>query len=668
MAYSRRQKKNRPVPRLEPRVVVISGLMMAVLGLVSIRLYYLQVIKNSEFIELADRNRIRLRRVTAPRGLVFDRRHRPLVDTRPSFNAVMVPEDSPNTTQTIAKLQNLLGQDDIQQKLDAADENGRPDFEPVTVDERLEWPQVVALETHQLDLPGVSLEITPARHYLYGSLAAHLLGYVGEVDRNDLMKASYKMGDEIGKFGLERGWEPFLRGEAGGQEIEVDAVGRRLRVLKEIPDHPGNSIVLTLDLDVQQAAEQAMQGKIGALVALDPNNGDIIAMASNPSFDPDIFGGGVKAADWRKLMTDPDHPLQNRVIQGVYPPGSTFKIVDSIAGMEEHTLTPETTYYCNGGMWFGGRTYHCWRKTGHGAIQLHRAIVSSCDVFFYNVGEKVGIDKLSHWAHLLGLGEHSGIALDNEKSGTMPSSAWKYKRFRERWYPAETLSVAIGQGYVTATPLQMAEVAEAVANGGIRYRPQFVREVEGLDGQATRSYEPIIESRIEFDPQVLTEIRNAMSDVVNGAGGTGHKCKLDGIEVCGKSGTAQVVGNKAANLESGEDEDKIPYKYRDNGWFIAFAPKDHPQIAVACIIEHGGHGGSSAAPVIHDVMQRFFQLYPPNPATTPDLVNATPDKTNADTDTSDDDSMDTGNTNGTTDESTTPPAHSNDEPVVDRDD
>ena len=354
----------------------------------------------------------------------------------------------------------------------------------MTVEERLEWPQVVALETHQLELPGVSLEITPARHYLYGSLAAHLLGYVGEVDRNDLMKASYKMGDEIGKFGLERGWEPFLRGEAGGQEVEVDSVGRRLRVLKEIPDHPGQSIVLTLDLDVQQAAEQAMAGKMGAMVALDPNNGDILAMVSNPSFDPDIFGGGVKAADWRKLMNDPDHPLQNRVIQGAYPPGSTFKIVDSIAGMEEHTLTPETTYNCNGGLWFGGRTYHCWRKHGHGSIQLHRAIVSSCDVFFYSVGEKLGIDKLSHWAHLLGLGERSGIALDNEKGGTMPSSAWKQKRFHERWYPAETLSVAIGQGYVTTTPLQMAQVAAIVANGGIRYRPQFVKEVEGLDGNA----------------------------------------------------------------------------------------------------------------------------------------------------------------------------------------
>ncbi len=648
--------------------MVISALMMAVLGLVCIRLYYLQVIKNSEFIELADRNRIRLRRVTAPRGLVFDRRHRPLVDTRPSFNAVMVPEDSPNLSQTIARLQNVLGQTGqttIQDKLNAADDEGRPEYEPVTVDERLEWPQVVALETHQLDLPGVSLEISPARHYLYGTLAAHLLGYVGEVDRNDLMKASYKMGDEIGKFGLERGWEPFLRGEAGGQEVEVDSVGRRLRVLKEIPDHPGQSIVLTLDLDVQQAAEQAMQGKMGALIALDPNNGDILAMASNPSFDPDIFGGGVKAADWHKLMTDPDHPLQNRVIQGVYPPGSTFKIVDSIAGMEEHTLTPDTTYYCNGGLWFGGRTYHCWRKTGHGAIQLHRAIVSSCDVFFYNVGEKVGIDKLSHWAHLLGLGERSGIALDNEKSGTMPSSAWKQRRFHERWYPAETLSVAIGQGYVATTPLQMAQVAEVVANGGIRYRPQFVREVEGLDGNATRTYEPIIEDKIDFDPAVLTEIRNAMSDVVNGAGGTGHKAKLDGIEVCGKSGTAQVVGNKAANLESGEDEDKIPYKYRDNGWFIAFAPKDHPQIAVACIIEHGGHGGSSAAPVIHDVMKRFFELNPPNPATTPDLVNATPDKTNPDDAASDDDSTDTTDS---TDTAPAAPAHSNDEPVVDRDD
>ncbi len=598
--------------------------MMAALAVVGIRLYYLQVIKNPEFSELADRNRVRIRRVAAPRGLVFDRRHRPLVDTHPSFNAVIVPEDSDNESETIARLEKILGLDGIRDKIDAADDEDRPPYDPVTVDERLDWPQVVAIETHQLELPGVSLEITPARHYLYGSLAAHLLGYVGEVDRGDLTKADYRMGDEIGKFGLERGWEPFLRGEAGGQEVEVDSVGRKLRVLKEIPDHAGQSVVLTLDLDVQQAAEQAMQGKEGALVAIDPNNGAIVAMVSNPSFDPDVFGAGVRAADWRKLMTDPEHPLQNRAIQGMYPPGSTFKLVDAIAGLEEHTLTPDTNYHCAGGMWFGGREYHCWRKEGHGTIALHRAIVASCDVYFYNVGERLGIDRLAHWAQLLGLGVRSGIALDNEKTGLIPSSEWKEKRFHERWYPAETLSVAIGQGYVTATPLQMAQLAAEIASGGIRYQPQFVKEVEGLDGNPTRTYPPIIEQRLTIDPEALDTIRDAMADVVNSPGGTAHKARLDNVIVCGKTGTAQVVGDQSADIESGEDESKIPYKYRDNGWFIAFAPKDHPQLALACIIEHGGHGGSSAAPVVHDVLKRFFELNPPNPAAAPDLTNAVP--------------------------------------------
>lgn len=527
--------------------------------------------------------------------------------------------------ETIERLEKLLGQDGVADKLASAEEEGRPPYDPVIVEERLEWPQVVAIETHQLDLPGVSLEVTPARHYLYGSLAAHLLGYVGEVDRNDLRLADYHMGDEIGKFGLERGWEPFLRGVAGGQEIEVDSVGRRLRVLKEIPDRPGQSVVLTLDLDVQEAAEQAMAGKNGALVALDPNNGQILAMVSHPDFDPDVFGAGVKAAEWRKLMTDPDHPLQNRVIQGIYPPGSTFKIVDAVAGMQERTLKSETTYSCAGGLWYGGREYHCWRKQGHGTIQLHRAIVASCDVYFYQVGEHLGIDRLSHWAHLMGLGEKSGIALDNEKAGVMPSSAWKQKRYHERWYPAETLSVAIGQGYVATTPLQMAQVAAEVANGGIRYRPQFVMQVEGLDGVSNKNYRPVIEQRLNADPEAIQEIRDAMADVVNGAGGTAHKAHLDNVIVCGKTGTAQVVGNQRAGIAAGTDEDKIPEKYRDNGWFIAFAPKDHPQIAIASIIEHGGHGGSSAAPVVHDVMKRFFELYPPTPAATPDLTNAVDD-------------------------------------------
>ncbi|HEY6417380.1 MAG TPA: penicillin-binding protein 2 [Candidatus Binataceae bacterium] len=615
MAKFRRPKDSRLIPRLEPRIAILTTVMLAVLSLVSIRLYYLQVLHHQDLNQLADRNRIRLRRVPAPRGIVFDRRHRPLVDTRPSFDAVVVPEDTDNLSATIKKLQNYLGQDHMADKITAAENDGRPAYDPVTVAERLNWPQVVALEAHQLELPGVSLEITPARHYLYGSLAAHLLGYVGEVDKNELTaQTGYHMGDDIGKFGLERGFEKFLRGDAGGEEIEVDSVGRRLRVLREIADRPGESIVLTIDLDVQQAAEQAMQGKNGSLVAIDPNNGEIIAMVSHPAFDPDVFGGGVTPAVWRQLMTDPDHPMQNRAIQGIYPPGSTFKIVDSIAGLEEGTLTPETTYSCPGGMWYGGRTYHCWRKQGHGTLELHRAIVESCDVYFYNVGIKLGIDRLAHWANQLGLGLKSGIKLDKEQTGVIPSSAWKQKRYHERWYPAETLSVAIGQGYVSVTPLQMAQVAAQVASGGVRYKPQFVKFVEGPDGGIVKSYLPAVENRINIDPEMLDTVRDAMADVVTGPGGTAHKAALDGIQVCGKTGTAQVVGDQAPHSDEEAD------KYKDHAWFIAFAPEEHAQIAVSCIIEHGGHGGSAAAPVVHDVMKRFFELYPPAGGAKPQIA------------------------------------------------
>jgi len=617
-----RRRQNRPVPKLEPRIAILTALVAIVFSVVCVRLYYLQVLRHQELSELADRNRIRIRRVPAPRGLVYDVHHRPLVDTRPSFDAVIVPEDADNLSATIEKLEQYLGEDHVADKLASAEDQGRPPYDPVTVEERLDWQHVVALEAHQLDLPGVSLEITPGRHYLYGKLAAHLLGYVGEVSPDELMKlTSYHMGDEIGKFGLERGWEQFLRGEAGGEEYEVDAVGRRLRVLKRIPDRPGESVILTLDLDIQQAAEQAMEGHNGALVALDPNTGYVLAMVSRPAFDPDVFGAGVKPATWHDLMSDPAHPLENRATQGIYPPGSTFKVVDSIAGLEEGTLHPDTVYSCPGGIWFGGREYHCWRKQGHGSIALHDAIVRSCDVYFYQVGEHLGIDRLAHWGSLLGLGAKTGIELDNEKTGVMPSSVWKQNRFHERWYPAETLSVAIGQGYVSVTPLQLAQLAAEIGNGGIRYRPQFVKMIEGLDGSVVQSYPPVVEKRLNIDPQYLDIVRDGMADVVNGAGGTAHKAALPGITVCGKTGTAQVVGDKGS-FTAGEDEDKIPEQYRDHAWFIAFAPKEHAQIAVACIVEHGGHGGSAAAPGVHDVMKRFFELYPPAQSAPPEVTRA----------------------------------------------
>jgi len=616
--YYNNSKQSRAIPRIEPRLAILSAFIALVLAVVTVRLYYLQIIRHKEFVELADRNRIRIHRQPALRGLVFDVHHRPLVDTRPSFDAVMVPEDVRNAKQTVARLESLLGQDNISAKLSQAEDDGRPPFDPVTVEEHLGWQQVVSLETHQLQLPGVSLEVMPERHYIYGPMAAHLLGYVGEVAEADLRRENdYRMGDEIGKFGLERVFEGDLRGQAGGQEIEVDSVGRRLKLLREIPEIPGHSVVLSLDLDVQQAAEKAMGTWSGALVALDPNTGYVLAMVSHPTFDPNVFANGINNVQWRGLTTDPAHPLTNRVIAGAYPPGSTFKLVDSIAGLEERTLTPETSYFCPGGLYYGNREYHCWRKQGHGTISVHRAIVSSCDVFFYQVGIHLGIDRLARWAHLLGMGEKTGINLDNERPGVMPSSLWKEKRFHQRWYPAETLSVAIGQGYVAATPLQMATVVSEIANGGTRYKPQFVKDEEALDGSVVRHFPPIVERRIPIDPVILDIVRGGMCDVVNGVGGTGHSAHLDNITVCGKTGTSQVV-KEAGNARI--PEDKEPLKYRDHAWFVAYAPAEHPQIVVAAVIEHGGHGGSAAAPVVHDVMQKFFELYPPpgsKPAVTP---------------------------------------------------
>ena len=621
MARFGSREKNRPVPKLDPRIAALSALIAVVLTAAAGRLYYLQVIKHHELSELADRNRIRIQRLPALRGLVYDDRHRPLVDTRPSFDAVIVPEDTRNLSGTIERLEKVLNHDHIAEKLEDAEDQGRPEFEPVTVDERLEWPQVVALETHQLDLPGVSLQVTPRRHYIYDSLAAHLLGYVGEVTVRDLNRLpDYRMGDEIGKFGLERSLETTLRGDSGGQEIEVDSVGRRLRLLREIPETPGDSVVMTLDLDLQRAAEQAIGNRAGALVAIDPNTGYILAMASQPAFDPNVFAGGITAANWRAQAMDPSHPLENRAIQGTYPPGSTFKIVDSIAGLSDRTLTPDTTYFCPGGLYYGGREYRCWRKQGHGTISVHRAIVESCDVFFYEVGEHLGIDRIAAWAHALGLGKKTDIELDNERTGTIPSTAWKQRRFHERWYPAETLSVAIGQGYVTVTPLQLADLAAEVGNGGTLYKPQFVKEIDALDGSVVKSFPPIIESRVRIDPQVLDEVREGMAGVVNQPDGTAHGAKLDNVIVAGKTGTAQVVKEgQGVRLK----EDALPERYRDHGWFIAFAPVDHPKIAIACIIEHSGHGGSSAGPVVKAVMQKYFEMNPPQGGPPPKVLQTT---------------------------------------------
>jgi penicillin-binding protein 2 len=569
------------------------------------KLWDLQILRGAEMRMLSENNRIRLHRVQATRGTVVDRFGRVLVDSRPSFDAVLVPEDARNIELVVENLAHFLNESAANMHALLTPTSARPPFEEITVKRDVAWDDVVALETHQLDLPGVSLQITPRRSYPLGVELAHLLGYVGEASPEDLARdARYRMGDLVGKAGLEKGWEDFLRGVNGGQQVEVDAVGRRLRVLREVEEVPGDTIKLTIDLDLQEAAWQALGEHDGTVVALDPTNGEILALVNRPSFDPNVFARGVHRDEWRALLSDKRHPLNNRAIQGQYPPGSTFKIIVATAALEEGIINPFTRIHCGGGLQFGNHYFRCWKKGGHGAMTLHEAIVQSCDVFFYQVAQRLGIDAIAKYARAFGLGLPTGIALEHEKAGTIPDTAWKRRRFKQPWYAGETLSAAIGQGYVTATPLQMANVI-ATAAVGKRYRPHFVQQVESPDGEVVRTEEAKVLGTLKVRDTTLAQVREALRDVVNTDRGTGKKARLKGITAAGKTGTSQVVKMGETRVKSTQ----LPWQQRDHAWFLAYAPVEAPEIAVACIVEHAeGGGGAVAAPVVHDVMQRYFEL------------------------------------------------------------
>lgn len=594
-------------PEFRYRTQLLLSLVAVVFIFLFGRLFFLQVIDGERYTYLSENNRIRLKKVPGTRGMVLDQRGQLLVDSRPSFDLLFVPEDAPDPENTLRQLARLLGRDQAE-LLKAPQENKfRAAFEEIVLGKDIDWTSMVAVESHQLDLPGVTLRSRPRRSYVESGMAAHLLGYLSEIGPKQLKEQKvkvYSMGDEIGKFGLEGRWEEFLRGQSGGQQVEVDALGRRVRVLHEVEDVPGNNVVLTLDKDVQQTAYEALQGKEGAIVALDVSNGAVIAMASTPAFDPNVFARGVTAQESRSLMTDRLHPMSNRAIQGQYPPGSTFKIVLSIAALEEGAVQPDTHLSCGGSMAFGNRVFRDWKKEGHGSVDLHRGIVQSCDVYFYQVGQRLGVDKIAHYARALGLGEKTGIDLDDEKPGLIPDSEWKKKRYGQPWFPGETPSISIGQGYVTVTPLQMANLVATVANGGTLYRPWFVRKVESLDGTVIREYGPEVIHSIEFKETTLEQVRRALSDAVNSGEGTGGAAKSLITQIAGKTGTAQVAEMRGKIVKS-ED---LSYLLRDHAWFVSYAPAEKPEIAVAVIVEHGGHGGSAAAPMAKKVIEKYLSV------------------------------------------------------------
>jgi penicillin-binding protein 2 len=590
-------------PLVRRRVGLAAAFAVAGILLLALRLWDLQVIRGEQMAALSENNRIRLRRVAATRGRVVDRNGKVLIDSQASFDAVLVPEDARDLSSTVELLAHFLHQSagETQAILDRA--AGRPPFQEILVKRNLEFDEVAALETHQLELPGVSLRITPSRSYPYGPMLAHVLGYVGEATQDELDRdRRYRPGDIVGKAGLEKAWEPYLRGVHGGQQVEVDALGRELRVLDEEDALPGDTLILSIDLDLQQAAEAALGDEAGAVVALDPRNGDVLAMVSRPAFDPNEFTGGIKPERWRELTQHERHPLTARATQGQYPPGSTFKIIMATAALEEGIVNPFTRIHCSGHLPFGNHDFRCWKKGGHGSMNVHDALVNSCDVFFYQVGQRLGIDTIARYARDFGLGAPSEIGLGGERAGLIPDSAWKKKVFKQPWFAGETLSVAIGQGYVTATPLQMAEAAATVATGR-RYKPRVVQRVEAIDGTVLQTVDAQLVMSLPVRATALKQVQEALADVV--AHGTGKKASLPDVAVAGKTGTSQVVTLGKERIPAA----KLKWNQRDHAWFVAYAPVDDPTIAIATLVEHAqGGGGAVAAPITKRILETFFRL------------------------------------------------------------
>ncbi|MFQ5900100.1 MAG: penicillin-binding protein 2 [Thermodesulfobacteriota bacterium] len=566
--------------------------------------WYLQIIKGTDFREMSKNNRVRLKRIPAQRGKIFDRNGGVLVENRPAFILTVVPEDVRDWKELKARLSTLIAisGEEIQDRLDKA--KGRPHFEPVVLKRDLSWEEVASIETFKIDLSGISLDIEPRRFYPHKKLASHLLGYVGEVDIAKLKTpefADYSRGELIGKDGVEERMERYLRGTKGGRQVEVNATGRVKEILYQIEPLSGKEVYLTIDIELQRIAEETIGEKVGSVIALDPQTGRVLAMVSSPSFDPNLFAGGISKEDWDKLMANPFRILENKAIQGQYPPASTFKVVTAAAALEEEIITPDTEIFSGGSYRLGRSVFRDWREEGHGYIDIYDAIVESADTFFYQIGLSLGVDSLAKYSSGFGLGRETGILLNNEKKGLVPTSKWKRRFVGERWYDGETLTIAIGQGYSLATPLQMLNLFSAIANGGKLFVPQIVESID-INGRAVSApFTPKEIGRLPISPENLNIIKDALLGVVEEDNGTGRIMRIKGVKVAGKTGTAQVV-----RLREDDKNKEVPYEFRDHSWFVGFAPFEKPEIAVAVLVEHGGYGAVTAAPIAKKVIKAYL--------------------------------------------------------------
>jgi len=596
------------VPQLKKRTDIATFVIIFFIVVILTRLWFLQIHNGNNYREKADNNRVRMLDVIAPRGNILDSKGRTILTNRPSFNIVWVKEDSPDPDEIIKKLSIILDEEiaELLKRVREAADN--PRHIPILLKEDIDWKTLVYIENNHYDLPGIRIEVLPIREYLYGDFGSHMIGYLGEINQEELVGRkgeNYQGGDQIGKNGFEKIYEEELRGEKGISYMEVDARGFEQRQLKGREPLPGNDLQLTVDLDLQLEAEKAMEGMAGAVIAMDVNSGRILAFVSSPPVHLEDFVGGISTKKWQELLNNMKRPLVPKTIQGQYPPGSTYKIVTALAGLAKKVITPNTIFYCSGSMVYGNRRYGCWKQGGHGAVSLHRALAESCDVYFYQVGLKVGVDGLAEYAKSLGLGTRTGIELEYEKSGLIPTAAWKKQAKGVPWQEGETLSIAIGQGFNLVTPLQICQMTSALANGGMLYKPFLVEKIIDPEGQVIKEFEPTVTLELLGMDNYLELIRDGLIDAVNDRHGTGTAARLKDITVAGKTGTAQVVTMETFKAV---DEEDVAYQHRDHAWFTSFAPAEKPEIAVTVMVEHGGHGGSAAAPVAKKILERYFAV------------------------------------------------------------
>jgi penicillin-binding protein 2 len=613
--------------RITVRLTVLQVGVVVTFAALAISFWFLQIVQHSRFEEMAENNHQRTLALRAPRGVLFDRNGKVLVENRHSFNISIVREHTKDLNRTIRMLAAVAGLDvaQVQQIVDR--HRGEPSYRPIVVIEDASLAQVAALAARRLDfeLPDVVVQEVPTRQYPSDALAAHLFGYVGEANDSQVGDG-ITTGSIVGQSGIERVYNKLLMGEDGAKRVVVNSMGREIRTLEEIQPTEGRRVQLTIDYDLQKAAEDGFRkaGFNGSALIMDPNNGEVLSLVSLPAYDPNDFAAGIDRATWAALNTDPLRPLQNRTIQGRYSPGSTFKIVIATAALEEGIVDPDYRVNCPGGASFFGRYFLCHLKGGHGSVDMRTALEKSCNVYFYTLGNMLGVDRIHKWAEKLGMTGLTGIDLPNEQESIIPSTEWKLKHTGERWYPGETISVSIGQGQVTVTPASLAMMIATVANGGTRVTPHVIRAVDEGGGWKMAT-PPVVADRIAFKPTTLAALHDGLWRVVNGAG-TGVRGRIPGRDVSGKTGTAQVISNQGRQAARGSGRD-----LRDHGWFVFFAPRDNPQIAGVIFGEHAEHG-YLGAPIAKHVIETYFAKKEGRPLPTLTPVPApTPPETDPDT-------------------------------------